>query len=955
MKIKSLKGSNTLAGLIASVSGVLFAMLMGDVSRYVIARSAVQQAAEQVSRCLTPTDPACVQLNATPSDQQYDWYGIKRGQETSRSADRYNYNGTVRRQQWELTLPGYEIHKIPLPPLETNILSVPIVQFSPELNRYERRFASLQATFDEIITNQVRRYAPLVEPGFPEFHPTYEQQRRYQLPSSWAPIAFNQPGIISSGFYPAAFTEQPEVSFPQTRIPSGSSSTFESQDFEVPELEVGPGIVCLDSGGNICDLSYASGGGASDMWQYAHVAIKGFAEVRKVGSGTLQVRWAGSPWNEPGTPDGYGLSLVRYSKNRYQQYKAELQAWLANPVGPRPELTAADEVVECLGGTAWDDISQNSWAHHHLVLRGSIERFLNGQIDYGVGRNSACPGGDNIHWDLKVERGGAYRIRGFMKARHAGGADVKVSYRHFIDGYAGSFVTMTTTSEGTGNCSGELPLDRNAPVANCAALAGTMCSLAPENQIRSCNQSIRKEPDCATPEAAANNNFLFELFPATCGASISAAVCDPDWKPISNPSCTNLTVDYPGRSLCGWGAIPSSQSVSIGATFSCPAATASMLQLSCGDGRGEVTYRADGNYGTVADCPGALAQLALQQQVVNQVNSSQPPNSVIFTVPSLDSFSWGVATEFEPPRWVRSINPVDEFGNTITDPLSVRTATLNWQSVGDIYKRTDSSWTPPLSSFALSGAELAAVSTGAASLSLISEEDLQIQTGYPFANRPEFEIPGFIPSPQSLETCTGDVVPLEERLKHYADRQISGIASNAVWFNSSASYVDTANASSVSTCNGAQNSVPVPPCTVLSDPHTRSLTCGSDTYLGRFDSANSPLLCQNGTYDECRSEFVSGTEGTYEQNVDINLAKAAGMRELQRAYPRTLLGCDTVDCSNVDVDLSADDRAKVTVSYNLPLSFPFSEIVGTNSMNISAEKEDIRELSLVGWRASIQP
>lgn len=944
------RGSNTLAGLFATGSGVLFAMLMADAGRYVIARSAVYQAAEEVTRCLTPTDPACVDYSAVSGNQLYDWYGVNSGIEVTRSADRYNYIGTVKRQRWELSVPGYEIHKVPLPPVVSNLLNIPIRNFRAALNNYERRYASIQANFDELIMTQVMRYAPLVEPSFPEFHPLYEQQLRWQPAADWQPIRLNIPGSVTGGYSPGTFTEQPTADFPTKRILSGDSAIFETGEFEVPELKAGDDILCLNSTGSACDISYAAGGAASDMWSHAHVAIKAFAEIRKVGAGSMEIRWAGSPWNNPGTPDGYGLSLVKYSKSRFQQYKAELQAWQADPVGPRPVLSAQDEEIECLGGSAWDEVNQTSWINHHLVLRGAIERSMNDEIDYGVGRSSACPGGDNIHWDLKVERGGAYKIRGWIKAR-SGSADVKVKYRHFIDGYSGGLVTVTQVSQGTGSCNGEFQLDRDNPNLDCKAIASSSCSLTSQNTVRSCSVSFRKEAACITPETAAGDPSYFEIAPASCGPTITAAVCEVGWTPAGVPSCSTLAADYPNRSICGWtGETATFSLASINLATTCSAATPAVSQISCGDGRGEVTFRPDGNYGSLQSCPNVVNHLVSQQQLVNQINNSQPSGATTFAVPTISNYSWGLTSEFNPPRWVSSILPHDELGDVISDPLSIRDATVRKESSGEILRHNDPNWTPPLSAFALTPEELSYISSSLTSFSLLGEEDFQIRGVYPFANRPEFDIPTFIPSPDSLQSCTGTAADVGERLKHYANAQISGISSNVIWFEGSASFVDSAGILSQSSCSGNSTSVELPRCTITSDLLTRNVTCSGDTYLGRTDSGSVPSACQSGDYSQCRSEYVSGNGASYEETIDLNLARAAGLTELRRAYPTSVLGCDDSDCSKIEIDLSAADRAKVTVSYNLPLSFPLKSIVGAESLTVTANKQDLRELALVGRR-----
>ena len=253
--------------------------------------------------------------------------------------------------------------------------------------------------------------------------------------NEWAPRALNFPGDVrrrngrevsreihlpDAAVYEASFALSDRTGDRLPEIAEVATELIEVPDFgsEVPPSLCG-------SAAAPCGVSYAAGG--TDEWsRFAYIAVKAFAEIRRT-AGEPELRWAGSPVHPPGTPDGWGLQVETLSRDRYRAWKERSAAGIIGE--PLME-------IECLGGRDWGALpSDGRPKNFHLVLRGAVERNPHDNTDASTdGRNAGCPNADLKHWGLRVERGGAYRIRGFLKVRR-GAAEAQVRIWHYFDRY----------------------------------------------------------------------------------------------------------------------------------------------------------------------------------------------------------------------------------------------------------------------------------------------------------------------------------------------------------------------------------------------------------------------------------------------------------------------------------------------------------------------------------------
>ena len=138
-----------LGSFFAVFAGVSFALLYVNLSRYVAARGAVQEAARKVARCISATDNPCVHVEAEQPPAIRDWYGYR----TRNFVDLYgrsaNYSITMPLDEYRLEIPQYEVltqqHRI-----EYENYELPVTRFVGLLNSW----AILKADVDVLYRSE---------------------------------------------------------------------------------------------------------------------------------------------------------------------------------------------------------------------------------------------------------------------------------------------------------------------------------------------------------------------------------------------------------------------------------------------------------------------------------------------------------------------------------------------------------------------------------------------------------------------------------------------------------------------------------------------------------------------------------------------------------------------------------------------------------------------------------
>ncbi|MBP9838118.1 MAG: hypothetical protein KBC84_05335 [Proteobacteria bacterium] len=952
-------GSFTLGTLFSIAMGITFTLLFVNLSRYLTAESAIDEALRKTARCLTPTDPDCINVNNSPTIDYYDWYLKNSGESKTLWVDRYNYKGTYYTQDWQLNYPIYEIHKVKPPLISYPQYELTQKTFFPEVNKYEYRFLQLNAALTLDMTKQVQIYRPKYQPNFPEIDLSYERDKRDEAIINWQPqmlmrdLSGNPLSENDPIFKNDTLSQAVNLAFDEGRIfeetrEIKSSNRYQSQldrgvsefvtpFYFVPKLTTNSSNkLCLNDKNQTCDIQYASGN-HQPIWDYASVAIKAFGTFRNL-KGNPDIRWAGSPRSYRGnaaSPQGWGLQIETLSA-------AEYQNWLNNKQ-PQIDQNASNNFhYQCLGGSAPKNIEgKTNWTNYHLRLRGAIEHRDNEN-------DSTCPNNDKQHWNLSVERGGAYRIRAWIKVEN-GDALAKLTIKHYYDDY----VLDNSTNQLPQNitCNKAIQLKQGDNYSNCPYRE--LCSeISSDYQLSSCESKINTIPLCLSETMAAADEYTFKSIPHSCNNNFTTLSCDNNGIPNLAPTCDNLE---PNRLVCNWQENVNKR-VSVNTLSTpkeCKVAPVNKVITTCGINKSEITYNKDNNYGDIQLCPSLADINSKSQNEINSINSRLSPEALKIDFAKID-FSWMPAEEFTPQLWRQSFSPVDENGNTLTAKESIRTSDITLQNIKEILKTKDVKAVPNLSFFNLSQQDQSYLETNPIyHLKLLSEHNKELSSSYPFENKPEFEIPNFLPKTENLNSCSGDTESIEKRLRAYAANIKDELSDEKIIFNNEATYVDSLAVNASHSCsNTTVLSSSLPKCTTTSAITSTNENC-NNTYLGRFSNLefpNGPEVCQNNS-GKCISlrslDFPYSI--TNNSSIEVNKEKAIslGNVELNRALQNLAFNCNTDNCANITVERS-EEQTKVEAAYNMPLSFPLNQILGKSYLTIKKQRTESNQLAISG-------
>ncbi len=832
-------GSMSLTAIASVGGGIAFALTLANLARYVTVENALEQTLQATARCIDPTDGACNILDASGADSEFDWYLASRGEQQTFWADRYNYSARVFRENWQLRFPAFEVRKIPLPPIELRQSELPVSRFLASLNAFERRGLRVEAEFPALDDHF---FTPAATPNFPEFDPGYEDDRKDQEPALWSPRALNirgdvrrprsQPGYVSRDLALPAQTPWQvgglRLSDEPAERRAGVPEVREvaSDWYEVPILETDPGeqAVCLENGVPCSTLTDITGGGL-DWRDYAYVAVKAFAVARRIG-GSPEIKWAGSAPNRF-APDGFGLALETLPPEVWQPAKARARESGANV--NEIVRTAPVASQECLGGRDWSHVRDDAaWKNFHLVLRGAIKRHpSDNSIDgdgIGESKDPMCPNGDRKHWNLAVPRGGAYRIRGWIKVR-GGTVETSVMFKHYIDTYHRVEVdTPPLKCDRTiaGREAGE-------NTATCVDACADLVSAAYRSSPSSCKVSEVREPICESEAAVGIDPTIVPVArPSECNdGSFAAARCDDVLPYPDTALCRDELQSFAGSKVC-ITKIADLSTALYPEQKNCPLAKNTSHTVICDDTRTEII--AGEQPKPVEDCP------AVQRESARL--SGLPP--VTSGGKSHGNFSpaahWKEVEEPQPERWERTLIRPE-----VANPDSIRSVEAILSTAAPRYATVSTAERPPLSAFPLSASELERLSVaGTFSLVQNGTTPVAIRSVYPFVNEPEIEIPDFLPNEASLLSCSGTPVALDERLRAYAAVEIPEAADPKTLFESSAEYVDSMRAGLQSSCATDAASVGLPKCSKVTHVEKRTVECAAPRYLGRFSTSQAP-------------------------------------------------------------------------------------------------------------------
>lgn len=893
-------GSISLAGLASVLIGVGLVLVFSNYLRYVSAENALEEALQKTIRCINPSDAACVEYSSSAGVDLYDWYSQPLGKQTNSWTDRYRYQASVIRRDYELSFATYLIHKVPLPKVSYSEWEVPHYSFRPQFSEFAHKRLSLAAKVES--PWRAEQWAPAREPNFPAYNAAYENASNSRSPAEWKPQKLNPaaPGKTSDAELPFQILE-----FPPKQISSEGEAhniaSFSSPFVQVPEYALpASGATCQDSKSQPCSISSLAGGSGEEPWStHVRLAIKAFSEAEQIGEGAnTLLRWAGKE-PSPGSPDGYGLELQIISKENFQKWKDG---------GAQGEPSGLQTV--CLGGASEKKLPTRGLRYANLDLRGVIR-------DVGK-RDPACPNGNTDFSNLLIKRGDAFRINAYLKVL-SGAAKVKVSLKYYFDEY----VKKAEAYRDTFSCEKSILIqpEEESRLGKCPAER-----VCPElfkelgSGISACESKLETEDLCISEEEARSDAYAFKLQRVDCNDKVESNVCEANWKPQQTPNCISK------RKFCEWRGEKTGTKTFRTQPETCPLAAKLTREMPCEAGSRDVTFRQDGVYFNPSDCPTVKALAYVPADLRQQA-----------------------AEEYSPERWLPSLCPLDEEGKNIRNTPALSESQSRLAIAEKIYKTTSGvEARPSLSSFNISAAQQAALaSCGDYTIQPKGEVEEKISSTYPFTHDPEFEIAKSIPTEDS---CAGEPKPLEERLRYYATKAMPLLSNPDIVLNTSAEFVDTVLSSSANSCGGQGSfNLLLPRCTSIAHSAEQTAPCASPIYLGRFSSGELPEVCKSQSA-ACYSVAVAEgqIEAQPEASIQLDLAKKAGYREIQRSLSGAAFDCEAVGCARITLSEPEGANTVVKAEYNMPLSFPLSSILQKDSLQIVRSREEAKELSLVG-------
>ena len=153
-------GSATLQFIFSSGAGVLFVLLLADLSSYLRASSATHQALVATMRCITPTDADCLSGEALPgvnpaANLEADWFGFANTPETAvATLQEVTYSPIVEEFRWENT---FNIFSVPDNSVTASFqtVEIPVRRYVARLNSWFDTWAPVNRIWEvrELLAN----------------------------------------------------------------------------------------------------------------------------------------------------------------------------------------------------------------------------------------------------------------------------------------------------------------------------------------------------------------------------------------------------------------------------------------------------------------------------------------------------------------------------------------------------------------------------------------------------------------------------------------------------------------------------------------------------------------------------------------------------------------------------------------------------------------------------------
>ena len=614
--------------------------------------------------------------------------------------------------------------------------------------------------------------------------------------------------------------------------------------------------------------------------------------------------------------------------------------------------------TECLGGRAeFTNIPVGAIKNYNLWIRGPAG--ANG------GTAAVCKKADpTIHDQLRVERGGSYAIRAYLKNTGSAPVQVEVDVAHYFDQYQYKEV------EGVISCAPK-------PFSGCGELNSPSC---PETF-----EQCRPECGGAGENCLYDRNADWVLLPHTCEAKeldslgkfsalpneltcternqvdirADSAYCIAPSPP--NADCAEGVLDD-GNCAAAWIAEPEQKRARVGSIpYRCESAAEISSIIECDLGQ---VY---GYKPVLESCPNLVRLRDEIAQDTIELNKGQPEGAERFSPEAL--FSW------LPPSgesWEFSWTAKDELGRSLSEarnelrinPQSITPTTLYKSNSGHISEEIlaelkegadrgsdDFGWSEFLRDFS-SNVKLELVSSQPVLINQVPPFNEAVRELY-YGQTNEGGAWDFDRDCQADSACPSlakKFASEEELIRYLASAQVPQAADSRYYFAYQKEFggIEHFEADSLADAQA----IDLPACTP-----TRMICSDSPAedaeviYLGISD--DEPEVCRNNTYHNCFSRPLGSSVLNADSNevLDLELAKRIGLSELRRIFPSAYLAenCKGASaCSSIEIDAENGPRARVSVRHSLDLGFPFNLMTGQDSVEIAYTKEEVMERAFAG-------
>lgn len=942
-------GSFVLPLLISTSAGVLFVFLYFNLAQYVNASSALERAAATAARCVTSMDADCTNYghNGAPVPASIRWYGF-RG--TSGGVD----------------------------------LAVPMVDYNAQM--YTQRFGANYAAFSSHAVNRVANYdtyraneyqARIQQRAFLEAYGTLtgHTQVQYYTPKSQGYPALEKDDSKSAADWVNAqaaqgyqFVEAPLATPSFLTIPENAVAEVRSSWITVPALQSSLG--CQSANGTPCTVSNNAGADivAADDWKNkAFISIKAFAQAQSNSDHfDAKLRWSPSE-------NVAGLRLLVNDSEGSRSY--------------------------CLGGRIDSGVpNRPDWRWVDLYLRGPKDASGGDNPDDILDECAKERPGYSYE-NLYVRRGGQFQIVAYLKATE-NPVNVYPHFFYYFDDYA-----LTATSADMACEDVRYSFSRNWPM--CETINPAQCKVAnpfdPKGNAPNYFQWVGFTSDCIFDQSDYPN--MRPGHEVALQVTEWNNVCTNDGNNTTVASCPNPEKVSPKVAICSGKSDAIKNLVQPDA--GCGTCTTTVEQT----GYAEVADKGSCQTAVPVQrdfpCPNDFRYLAadgnprdtcqeLAAQVTGIESATRNYNDAARKV-GLPEFGTTVKTSWISPQ---PANGPEEFTWTEVGPagkpvlyagaLTRKTYTLPENLLLTRYRRTSS----PEYKIEAKDFLTTIFSDPQHSQTSVAWDDYQRRvnefvsvthadnvqavaiTGEPF----DEPVPQLYWGQQlgsgyefariscgSEATCPNSYVPFsseEAMLRSFASQTIAEANDPQYVFT----YLKEPYANplgtftSVSDANNFIDTLGYPQCTpyraICHDSHVIS----SDAELvaqGPIEQYSAlPLSCADGTYVNCfnKIDLVDNSTPPTPITPDVSyaMAKQAALSEVSPILPQlggNLCSGDSRDhCVAVDVDSSVDsgNQAAVTVSVELPISFPLSTMLGRDTLHLSYTKTGVFEVAMVG-------